>query len=223
MKENLALQALLRFSRYPHYLEELVKFGKIRFNHVSTHIPTEKGEESKRWDKHEGTTYLNQPESTKIVIDGHPFKLAEPHPSRFTDISHPYVYCMCGITNEAIKQRRDGTAYSSQLWEDFGEYVVLIHDTSKFKERIDGYLTNQGIALFYSPINYIEKSSYSGTLDMFNKMDSYRYQQEYRLAINPKIGGLYYDIEIGDISDIAYGPVHMSKCKNKVVDDILHV
>ena len=174
MNGNLVLYALLRFSSNPQYLEEFVKFGKIRFNHFSTHIPIQKGEDSKRFDKHECATYLNQPESTKLELDGHVFKLAEPHLSRFTDVSHPYLYCMCGITSETYMQNGDKTAYSSQLWEDFGEYVVLIHNTIKFKGRIDERLIKQGIPLFYSPINYVDKSSYSGTLNMFNKMDSYR-------------------------------------------------
>jgi hypothetical protein len=191
-----------------------VKKGIVYFSHYSCFFSSQ-DDPIKRFDNSEGASYHYQPEDVKyITIANYNFKLAGPFTPHFKPPAFPYVYCLHATTEESLLHSINNQVYDPRLWEDFGEYLVLIHNTNEFKNRIASILIKQKVPLNYDLIEYIDTAKYSGELGIFRKKNNYNYQNEFRIAICPNTENLFYKIEIGDISDIAHGPVHKSKCKN---------
>jgi hypothetical protein len=218
MKNDDEVYAYLRFSNNPDHLSELVREGKIYLNHYSTYIGDS---DSKQYDQNELASMHYQAKDIKrMTIDGHDFKLESTFTTRVSQPEYTHLFCLCAISRDYLAIRSDAKVYCDKLWDDFGDYVVLVHKPIEFKKRIVKALDNLKCNYRIDFMEYIDPSSYSGPLGAFRKFDSYEYQQEVRVAIR-----LLHECEtpqvilLGNIMDIASGPVHRGRCLNQCDPD----
>lgn len=222
MNKNL-LYGFLKFSKETRYLVDLVERGIVYFNHYSN-FTSITSDFSLKFDNSEGAPYHYQPEGIKYFwIGDHKFKLASAFTPHKTPPDLPFIYCLHAITKNSLKRSVGNQIYDPRLWEDFGEYVVLIHNPKEFINRIKYELERTKISLGFDLVEYIESQTYSGKLGIFRKKNIYKYQEEYRFAICPNTDDLFYKIEIGNISDIAVGPKHKDVCLNQLIDETLMI
>lgn len=222
MHENL-LYSFLKFSNEKEYLNDLVKNGVLYFNHYSNFF-SQKGEVKNKFDNSEGASHHLQPEDIKhVTIGTHNYKVASTVTGHFTPPKLQFIYCLYAITENSLSVSSNNQLYDSKLWEDFGKYVVFIHNTKEFKNRIVAYFEKNNIGYSGNLVEYVDSNKYSGELGIFRKKHDYKYQNEYRFAICPNTDELNYPITIGDISDIAHGPVHMRTCLNQYVDGFITI
>ena len=132
---------------------------------------------------------------------------------------YTHIFCVTAIR---IDECKDGDSlYDDRAWADFkGDNVALIHNAAEFIERLCRESVRQGFRCDWSLVEYVDPSSYSGEMGAFRKFSPFVWQQEFRIALyhpdkfekNEAVS-----INLGNLSDIAHGPVHKSLCVNKVV------
>ena len=100
---------------------------------------------------------------------------------------------------------------ADRLADEFGDYVVFIHNIPQFFERVEracemkNYGWKRHFVLYYNPeSDSVGMNRPDNSTAMFCKPSAYSYQQEYRIAIDTgDYGASTLLLEIGDISDIA--------------------
>ena len=113
------------------------------------------------------------------------------------------------LTDTALENIRRFPA--TELSSAFGGYTVFIHDFDMFEERVIQYCERNGYGFKSGFVTYIDPKIDNITPDennllkpIFHKYNDFRWQQEYRIAIEPnheQRGPLKFNI--GDISDLA--------------------
>ena len=122
------------------------------------------------------------------------------------------------LSEESIGRRNDAhSVYDNRLWDDFGDFIVLIHDAKGFCDKLASALKSRGLAFKSGTVGYYNELQFEGQAGPFMKRSIFRYQEEYRFAIeaddnqNPMT-----DLFLGSLEEYCYGPVHKSKCKNRI-------
>ena len=84
----------------------------------------------------------------------------------------------------------------------FGDYFLLITDTSEFLNRLEKSLNQQDQRFTYGMVEYLDFSKFKGKKTIFQKKLSYSYQAEFRILMHTTLTEPL-EIMIGDISDIS--------------------
>ncbi len=89
----------------------------------------------------------------------------------------------------------------------FGEHVLFIHNVPKFQEIIKQAceIHPEITKMKMDKIEYISKTKYHGSINIFNKFDDLTWQQEYRIAVQniDRCKEDHFFLKIEDISNIA--------------------
>jgi len=204
----------LKFGRNKDHLQAFVEKGEIYINCYEFFKKADS--KSKQFDVHEFANEFVQPEGVKIHIANREFKPISPFSISHTPAPFTHVFCLFNVQNPAISSETE--VYDERVWEYFGDYVVLIHNVKEFRRRIYKELESlEGLSAERSLVSYFDEKTYNGELTPFHKQSAYSYQNEYRVAINDEaLRGKPLVLNLGCLSDIAYGPVHKSKCENKI-------
>lgn len=91
----------------------------------------------------------------------------------------------------------------------FGTHCVLIKDNQYFLESLEKELKGQGLKYRHGFINYYDKKTKSGKLNLFEKPNEFEYQKEFRIyvendQIEPivlRLGSLKKKAELTSIED----------------------
>lgn len=130
-----------------------------------------------------------------------------------TSFSNCFVFCMLSLENASQDFHFSDEQKEKIL--DFGDTALLITNRNAFLQQVDIALERDGIKGYHEPINYYDESkdyvNYWASLVKnginhvaFWKRERYAYQQEYRFLIEPPATeNDYYELDIGDISDIS--------------------
>ncbi|MBQ6851162.1 MAG: hypothetical protein IJN77_09005 [Oscillospiraceae bacterium] len=130
-----------------------------------------------------------------------------------TSFSNCFVFCM--FSPKIISQKFQFSEDQKRKLLDFGDSALVITDRYAFLQRVAIALKRDGITGYHGHIKYYDETSdnveywasliKNGIKDVaFWKRQKYEYQQEYRFLIEPPVTeNDYYELEIGDISDIS--------------------
>ncbi len=206
--------AFLKFGRTKEHLQSFVEKGEIYINCYEFFKRVDAN--SKQFDIHEFADEFVQPQGVKIHIAGREFNPVSPFSISHTPAPFTHIFCLFNVQDPSVTST--STVYDQRVWEDFGEYVVLIHNVKEFRRRIYKELASfEGLNAERNLVSYFDSETYHGELTPFYKQSTYSYQNEYRIAINyQELKGKPLVLNLGSMTDIAYGPVHKSQCKNKI-------
>lgn len=113
----------------------------------------------------------------------------------------------------------EGKVFDERLWDEFGEYFVLIHNANAFMERLDIKLKESNIRYKADYVQYFCHKTHEGEVGAFRKRNIFSHQEEFRVAIDkPDAHGPIDNLYLGDLREIAYGPVHRYQSKNSYDD-----
>ena len=94
----------------------------------------------------------------------------------------------------------------NRCFEDFGEHAVIVLDAREFVRRVSEAAKGQGYRIAHGPVFYYRGMQSKMDTDLeaaFQKRDVYRYQREYRIAVNTGTEGCDpLVLSVGDLSDI---------------------
>jgi hypothetical protein len=115
------------------------------------------------------------------------------------------VYCMCGFQTPG-----DGTLPMSSLMpiasnarmRDFGDTLIIFKDTVEFVRRLEKAAQRAGHELEHGPVQYMP-SVYCGEMGPFRKLDSYKYQSEWRVITATPIAEATLTLNLGTLLDVA--------------------
>lgn len=202
----------LKFSDTAKNLDDFVKNGHIYINSFKYFLQHEK--DGKKFDRYELVSRYHQHLGASLTLDEMKFKIAEPFAIRLRDVEFTHIFCLCAVTENSIRKVESSKVFDERLWEDFGNYVVLIHDPQAFVSRLGNKLKK--LLYYYEAdfIEYFDAQKFDGEVGAFRKRNIYEYQSEYRVAIKAETDEPLNEIYIGDLSDIAHGPVHKNKSIN---------
>lgn len=125
-----------------------------------------------------------------------------------------FVFCMFGIIPPNLGVFRFTEEQKSKLAETY-DTALIIKDQNEFIKRINSQAKANGINIKYGFVKYYDESFDEASrlcsisekeIDSvaFHKRNKYAYQQEYRFVVkNRDANQLYYEMNIGDISDIS--------------------
>lgn len=127
------------------------------------------------------------------------------------------LYCMSALADdetERVPGEENGEIRLNERFLKFGDHLLLIHDATQFAHRISAAIANEPNAYNskffeggYGLVDYLDLSSYSGSIGLFRKDQSYAWQNEFRICFGVKNESLNqdgaYELQIGDISDIS--------------------
>ena len=206
----------LKFSEKTEYLSDFVESGHVYINNVEYFRKHEK--DGHKYDRHELSSSYHQHVGASITFAGRKFTIAEPFSMRHGDVKFTHIYCLYTLSDESIQRVEGNQVFSKKLWGDFGNHFVLIHDAKEFLNRLLEKLEKANFGYRADYVNYFCPETYDGLVGAFKKRNIYEYQNEYRVAISAPIDGPIENIYLGDLTDIAEGPVHKKKSINNVVD-----
>lgn len=178
-----------------------------------------------RFDPDEFIDHYHQPSDVKkLTIDGMDLDLAGPLKITMGEINYTHLFSLTAVR---LANLEDGECvYNERSWDAFGEYVVLIHDPNKFLNRLEQTLAQRSLQYSLGAVEYIDPATYSGEVGPFRKFNHSSWQQEVRIAVfdedlfaarKPMV------VFLGNLTDIAHGPVHKSKCFNRIGENEVQI
>ncbi|HBA71675.1 MAG TPA: hypothetical protein DER40_02355 [Geobacter sp.] len=207
----------LKFSDDIDHLSSFVNKGHVYINNFEYFAKHE--DAGHKYDRHELASRYHQHIGASLTLDGKKFKIAEPFSIRLGDVIFSHIFCLCAVTEETLKKTSDKRVFDERLWRDFGEYIVLIHNPREFLSRLVKKINELKYYCEHDFVQYFCPITYEGEVGAFRKRNIYDYQCEYRIAINSPVDGPLDNIYLGDLSDIAHGPVHKSQSINRIEND----
>lgn len=207
MDNNIQHGFLLKFGQKEH-LETLLN-GQLYLKSIR-HFKENGKDDIGRYDKNENLTDVwRQPyfkgrllfDNVEIATIGNMnIYIPEHDKDLFTHISS-FVLSQIDLNNAGLNK-----LFDSKM-KGFGDYVLLIHNVSKFQELvIKASESHSEISkTTMNKVNYIDKESFHGKVNIFNKFDDFEWQQEYRIAVRnlDRFQEDHLFLDIGNISDIA--------------------
>lgn len=205
---------LLKIFEKESYLRDFLN-GKLFMNTISYFRKLEEVGAHQRSDMNEGINEWLQPKDVELILNGHKFtNLVAPITMRNVDNDNLHLFCMfAGTTKENnINTSEEKTKILEELKipskiKELGSFCVLVNRPAVFIERICVVASLKKIEAKIGLVDYYDShfsSVVSKGLDaVFNKHDSFSYQNEYRVVIDSKLKmNSPMTLEIGDISDI---------------------
>ncbi|WP_375724586.1 hypothetical protein LXN10_03695 [Arcobacter sp. KX21116] len=219
MKKNKIIFFVKTFEKKEYMLDFLN--GKLYLNKLSYFKKIEEELENNRADEKEGLCAVFQAKNTKFEINGYQLKdIVGPIEMKDPLIDNIHILCLfAGSTNEDNiiegnkfkRNKLDEIAKDLNISDNFknlGKYCVLIHNTSKFIDRVVKTVKKLNYYAKAGLVKYYDYNSFNGSFQnldaAFNKRNQYNHQKEYRFAIdtnNTVKEALVLDI--GNIEDIA--------------------
>ncbi len=205
---------LIKFAKIKAHLIDFVENGRVYVNTADFFFGCE-NEAVGQFDKFELASSYHQHEGASIEIDGRKFKIAAPFCMREGAPEYSHIFCLYVLSEESISRSAEGKVFDERLWDEFGEYFVLIHNANAFMERLDSRLKELNLRYKADYVKYFCPNTYEGKVGAFRKRNIFCHQEEFRVAIDkPDIEGPIDDLYLGDLREIAYGPVHRDQSKN---------
>jgi hypothetical protein len=180
------------------HIEDLVH-GKMYMNPLAYFVKLEG--DAIRHDAREGQAFWMQPDKVvlSIKLDGKYMPIpgirgpiAQSNPG---DLAQN-VFCMYALRSSCRAVERVDPRNSS-----FGDTFAAFTNGDEFLRRVQAAAQKNGHHVEWSPVEYVDKASYSGPIGIFKKASEYSYQSEFRTALRPGTGSPYI-LDICDLADI---------------------
>lgn len=208
------LDCLIKFAKKKEHLIDFIENGRVYINKAD-YFSTCENKAVGQFDKFEMAKSYHQHEGTSLEISGRKFKITAPFCMREETAEYSHIFCLYALSDESISRTTEGKVFDNQLWNEFGDYFVLIYNARAFMERLDLKLKELNIKYKADYVQYFCTKTYEGEVGDFKKRNIFSHQEEYRIAINkPDIKGPVDDLYLGNLRELAYGPIHRSHSKN---------
>ncbi len=204
---------LLKFGEKKH-MDMLYNEGLLYFNTFNYFINLEDNGDG-RSDIYEATTEYYAGEGLNdinlIISDGYnTFPLTRENGTQSVAYNenrnvYSHLYSMTYIdVNWTLK---NNLLIDERNFANGKDYVVLIYDAVKFLERLKNKLNENNWKFNTGHIEYINPNNYSGRMGCFKKLNTFSYQNEFRIAISQNNKQTPITLSIGSIKDIAFCPL----------------
>lgn len=144
--------------------------------------------------------------------------LAGPVQGQMDWLNRLNVFCIYAVHTGELDMIEDSEAGIEVLREQFrvddrmnsfGEHAVVIFDPEAFVKRLDQAVCRESYAMRRGLVRYYDPDSFHGHLDGYEaalwKQEGFRYQSEYRFAIDTaKPGVSALTLHVGDLSEMAF-------------------
>ena len=205
---------LVKFFDNQNHADDFVH-GRIFANRLSRFKKVEDSDESGRMDRHEGTICWVQPGECRLVINGMDMSddLAGPVQIQKNWLNHLNVFCvhaahigdlnLASLSNiESLRQELTIPDECSAL----GKYAVVVN-VPEFINRMRSSAKAKDYRIAWGLVKYYDPATFHGNFrdveSVFWKQDQYRFQREFRFAIDSGSSGeCPVVMDIGDIRDI---------------------
>ena len=189
---------LFKFGSRAH-MEELVAEGHVYMPPLSHFVTLES--DALRSDPAEGCTRSVPAEGFRLdlKLDGEWTPVGGVTGAvRYRDdsLATANVYCMYALLDHGASSHIDARNFA------FGDTYVVFTDGDEFLRRVRAEAARLDIRLKSDLVQYVEESTYHGSMGIFRKYSSFEYQSEFRLAMLPGTASPF-SLRVGDLSDIA--------------------
>lgn len=197
---------LLKFLKKENYINDLLD-GKLYMNTLK-YFKEKEYLDKARADKFETIFSHKQQKFDFININGTYFTNTQIQKGSITSISQRFDLCNIFCLFALWKEKEDDKIFIDEKNKTFGKYCICITDVQEFLNRVIKVIEKENIECSFMKVNYINKDEdYKIDIDEvpFTKFDNFKYQNEFRIAIDTKKNiNKSYILEIGDIRDIAF-------------------
>lgn len=197
---------LLKFLEKENYVNDLLD-GKLYMNTLK-YFKEKENLDKARADKFETIFSHKQQKFDFININGIYFTNAQIQEGSITSISQRFDLCNIFCLFASWEKTIDEKILIDEKNKTFGEYCICITNVQEFLNRVIKVIEKENIECSFMNVNYINKDeNYEiNTNEVpFTKFDDFKYQNEFRIAIDIKKNiDKAYILEIGDIRDIAF-------------------
>lgn len=201
------LHMLIKVGEYEH-IESLQKEGLMYLNPVK-YFQDLPNDNSVRSDEDENLTRLMQADDCVLSLNGKSIDLAKGSQIKFYEKivdEHPssHLFCMSSLFEGDILP--EPHIFSPRIREFStsvrGAMLVII-DSKAFLSRISDSLSDES-GFSYRRVRYLDRTSYSGSMTIFDKFEEYSWQKEFRICFrfSSRLRGACA-LNIGSIEDIS--------------------
>lgn len=179
MQSNRVL-GLFKFGEREH-IDELVREGHLYMNTLK-YFRERETEDLLRSDKHEGAIHCVQADGATLsmkqddawvnigTIRGQ--ILASDGSEEITN-----VFCMYAFREKAAIAKIDPKNF------EFGDTYAILTDGDEFLRRVRKTAEQEGLTLKHDLVEYVDRSTYNGTMGVFRKFADFAYQSEFRISV----------------------------------------
>ena len=179
------------------YMTNLINNGELYFNTLSNFRKNTNNKNDLRTDEHDGACYIKQ--LYDINIDNKYY--ANKAQLYYNKPDEGIIYCMYSTGSHTKHEYDDEKEFNILNLKETAlpdsNKCVIIYNVNEFIKRIKNIDTD----IEYHIVRYYDHNTEEGELDIFDKSDKYKIQNEVRFYLKgdiiPKL------ITIGDISDIS--------------------
>lgn len=164
-------------------------------------------------DFNEGTARMLDPEQTPLPPQ---LRLLVKGSVRYRLEAYKYCSLLCMVIHHYNTQNMQAERFDNRM-RNFGECAVRIINVEVFLQRVFEKAKEQGDYCLAGPMNYLPTDTVRDQMDCFDKLQSFAWQKEWRIAYVHNIERLKqlakedpvriyeepYTLDIGDISGIA--------------------
>ncbi len=205
MADNVYIKSFLRFSQ-KKFLVDLQKYGTVYMNPLDSFRKIE--DEELRGDSYEGVTR----------ISNHSHGTFEIPSIGYTGVYEHIHYCeksefvlgnilslFCVSSNECPDPMKFTI---DQRMKRFGSHILMIKDNPEFLNRIRQSLVENKTPFREGFVEYYDRNTINGKIDVFQKPNEFAYQREFRIfAYQKKIAPMV--LQLGNLEKISeLLPIH---------------
>lgn len=116
-----------------------------------------------------------------------------------------HVFCLAAALPEHAEAHveRGEPLFNRKFLEDPEKDHALLIKVSPFIERLKQGAAAAGKTLRFSPVAYYDENTFHGETSPFHKKASLRWQQEFRILIDPSDGDTF-ELQIPSLEDVSY-------------------
>lgn len=191
--------ALFKFGKRQH-IEQFVSEGLLYMNTLEYFTKLEA--ESVRRDPNEGVDKMWPARESRVFVKKNlndawteVGPLAGPLQFRSRDSLAVNVFCMYGIWASTGLSLVDPRNFA------FGDTFVLFKEGDEFLRRAKQAALDAGHDMECRAVEYVDETSYRGTMGPFRKLARFSYQSEFRCVLSPGTGAPY-GLRLGSLSEI---------------------
>jgi hypothetical protein len=203
MKKILILAKIFSCEKY---MQDFID-GKLYMNNIEFFKKDDNVQDYARLDFDEGVKHFN-PKNSEFELNGHKFDMNNMVSINLTKQNDMYknIFCMYALSTDENGEFKKDDIYIDEKNKEFGKYVVVLTNPSKFLEKIKKAVEKDRLNTTMGLVEYCNIDDYAGCGDeklIFKKLEEYKYQKEYRIAIDTGLTNKEpYVLDIGSIKDI---------------------
>ena len=194
------VSVLIKFGAEEH-IQQLRSRGLLHMKRLDYFRRTEE-DLPLRFDRWEGADHVIQPGRGHISLNGIRFDLAGPGLLWKGGPPLPHVFCAYALTAERVRAAHErDTVIVDERNAGWGTHALAILDVPTFLKRAGAAFRELSLGYWEGLVEYVA-DDYAGELGAFRKREMFRYQSEFRFAVNGCADDVL-GVEIGSLEDIS--------------------